>query len=47
MAGKQEAFGKLVKRYRKMAYWLAMRYVRNFSDAQDVTQEAFVRAFGK
>jgi len=45
LTGEQEAFGKLFNRYQEMAYRLAMRYVRNFADAQDVTQEAFIRAY--
>jgi len=45
LAGEQEAFGKLVNRYQEMACWLAMRYVRNFADAQDVAQDAFIRAY--
>jgi RNA polymerase sigma factor (sigma-70 family) len=39
-----EAFGELVRRYQRMVYALALSLVRA-SDADDVAQEAFLRAF--
>ena len=39
-----DAFGELVRRYQRMVYALALSLVRA-SDADDVAQEAFLRAF--
>ncbi len=40
-----EAFRELVERHRHRALGLAMRVVRSAADAEDVAQEAFVRAW--
>jgi RNA polymerase sigma-70 factor (ECF subfamily) len=44
--GDQEAFRMLVERYREQAYGLALRIVRSPADAEEVAQDAFVRAWG-
>ena len=38
-------FDRLVERYHKQAYKIAYRMTGNHADAEDLTQEAFVRAF--
>jgi len=43
--GNAEAFGTLVGRYQRRIFRLAFHLVRNGAEAEDVTQEAFVRAY--
>jgi RNA polymerase sigma-70 factor (ECF subfamily) len=45
-SGETQAFDQLVLRYRPRVVELAMRYTRNRADAEDATQEAFIRAYG-
>jgi RNA polymerase sigma-70 factor (ECF subfamily) len=45
-SGESQAFDRLVLRYRSRVVELAMRYTRNRADAEDATQEAFIRAYG-
>src|SRR4051812_22562554 len=44
-AGDRAAFGMLVRRYQKRVHRLALHLVGNAGEADDVTQEAFLRAF--
>jgi RNA polymerase sigma-70 factor (ECF subfamily) len=44
-AGDAEAFRALVERYRDRVYGLALRIVRSTADAEEVAQDAFVRAW--
>lgn len=44
-AGDPAAFRVLVERHQSRAYALALRFVRSAPDAEDVTQEAFVKAW--
>lgn len=41
----QQAFAKLLERYRKPVYHMILKMVRNVDDAEDLTIEAFAKAF--
>ncbi len=43
-AGQMAAFGELVERYQHRLYNAVLRMVANTDDAQEITQDAFVRA---
>ena len=43
-AGNLEAFGELVRRYQKPVFRIVLRMVRSPDDADDLTQDTFVRA---
>jgi RNA polymerase sigma-70 factor (ECF subfamily) len=45
LAGDEKAYRELVERYERQVYSLAMRMVRVREDAEDLTQETFVRMF--
>jgi RNA polymerase sigma-70 factor (ECF subfamily) len=45
LAGDESAYGALVSRYRDYVYTIAVRIVGSESDAEDVAQETFVRAY--
>lgn len=45
LAGDTNAFEPLVREYEKNVYNLALRMVKNPEDAQDMTQESFIRAY--
>lgn len=45
LAGDTEAFAALVKEYQKMVLALAYRMTGSLSDAEDLAQETFLRAF--
>ena len=45
LAGDGAAFGLLVLRHQRDIYQLALHYVKNPADAQDLTQEVFIEAF--
>ncbi len=47
LAGDRDAFGPLVQRYQNAAYAIALNYVRNRADAQDIVQNAFIIAYCK
>src|ERR1700689_5307364 len=44
-AGDSEAFGELVSRYQNKIYRLAKHITQNDEDAEDVLQEAFLKAY--
>lgn len=39
------AFETLLKKYRKSVYYMLLKMVKNSDDAEDLTQEAFAKAF--
>lgn len=43
--GDQNAFAELMKRYNRSLYHLILKMVRNVDDAEDLTLEAFAKAF--
>jgi RNA polymerase sigma-70 factor (ECF subfamily) len=45
LAGDRDAYGELVKRHSRMLFRLAFRMTGNEADADDVVQEAFLRAY--
>ena len=44
-SGERQAFDRLVLKYRARIVELAMRYTRNRADAEDATQETFIKAY--
>jgi RNA polymerase sigma-70 factor, ECF subfamily len=44
-SGDQAAFGLLVTKYQRKLLRLVMRFVRDPAEAEDVTQEAFIKAY--
>ncbi len=44
-SGERRAFDRLVLKYRSRIMDLAMRHTRNRADAEDATQETFIRAY--
>jgi RNA polymerase sigma-70 factor (ECF subfamily) len=45
IGGKQEAYRRLMTKYRQLIYNLIFRMIRNKEDVEDLTQEAFIKAF--
>lgn len=43
--GDLSAFDELMNRYSRRIYYLALKMTRNHEDAEDISQEVFVRAF--
>lgn len=43
--GEQKAFGELMERYREPVYFMLLKMVNNKNDAEDLTIEAFGKAF--
>jgi len=43
--GDEAAFGELIERYQKQVFNIALRYVHNYDDASDITQEVFIKAY--
>ena len=47
LAGEIQAYHELIRPYERSVYVMALSYMKNKADAEDVAQEAFVRAFRK
>ena len=45
LAGDREAFAALVRQYQKMVFAVAFRMTGSMTDAEDLAQETFLRAF--
>ena len=45
LAGDTQLYHELIRPHERSVYLLALSYVKNEADAEDVAQEAFVRAF--
>jgi RNA polymerase sigma-70 factor (ECF subfamily) len=45
VAGDESAFNEIVARYRGRIYGLTLNLLRNTADAEEVTQDAFIRAY--
>ena len=43
--GSEEAFKQLVLRYQRRVYWIAYNILNDYDYAQDIGQEAFIRAY--
>ena len=43
--GESEAYGKLISRYMRRTYFVALGLVGSHEDAQDLSQEAFARVY--
>lgn len=41
----QQAYATLMKRYKKAVYFMILKMVRDADDAEDLTMEAFAKAF--
>ena len=46
LAGRREAFDALIRRYQRQAVAVSYRLLGNSSDALEVTQDAFLKAYG-
>lgn len=47
LAGDTACYGELIGRYKDALYWHAYRLVRDEDDAEDITQETFIKAYDK
>ena len=45
LAGEIQLYHELIRPYERNVYVMALSYMKNEADAEDVAQEAFVRAF--
>ena len=47
LAGEEQGFGYLYENTYKTKYYLALQYMKNQEAAEDVLQDAYIRAFSK
>ena len=45
LAGDQQAYALLVSRYQNYVFTLALRFTRNREDAEEVSQDIFIKAY--
>ncbi len=45
LAGETEAWGEIVVRYKDAVFGLCLGFLRNRADAEDITHDAFIRAY--
>ena len=45
LAGDSEQYHELIRPYERSVYKMALSFMKNESDAEDVAQEAFLKAF--
>src|ERR1700727_697756 len=45
LAGNQQAYADLVKRHQRFVFTLAMRFVKTREDAEEVSQDSFIKAY--
>jgi RNA polymerase sigma-70 factor (ECF subfamily) len=45
LSGDQQAYGSLVSRYQNYVFTLALRFTKNREDAEEVSQDIFVKAY--
>lgn len=45
LAGNQTVYADLVKRHQRYVFTLALRFVKNREDAQEIAQDSFVKAY--
>ena len=45
LGGNQAAYADLIKRHQRFVFTLALRFVKNREDAEEVTQDCFVKAY--
>ncbi len=46
LVGEEDAFGELVLRYQQLVFNLAFRFMGNRQEAEDLSQEVFMKVFG-
>lgn len=47
LQGELDAFAEIVSKYKKIFYFTLYHMVRNKQDAEDLTQETFIRAYDR
>lgn len=45
LAGQTEAFSRLVQRYQRPIYYIALRMLKRMEDADEITQKTFLKAY--
>ena len=45
LAGEVDAWGEIVSRYKEAVFGLCLGFLRNRADAEDITHDAFIRAY--